>query len=182
MDQQNARQITQNALRSKTLAAAAALGSGRSSGYTEMAQIMTLLHKPDPNIRRTAIKALEKIRGPQAVTLISRCLNDKTGFIRKAACKSLGKLRAHSAKVALLDCLNDKDPSVCCCAAEALFAMGDKSGLNYVKKLVCTKGSHQLEALAVLNELANTKYSLTVTGIKEAQKWIGYKRNWLFRF
>lgn len=173
---------SQGGRRRLTLAGVEAVGLESSRSSTDLLKIMGLLNTKDPLLREGAIKALAKIRGRDATSAIVRCLNDPATRVRVTACKALGSMRAHDAKAGLYDSLTDEDPIVCCSAAEALFLMGDQTGMPRVKKFVCTPGDHQWRALRSLNMLTEKDFHMNGKGLKNAIKWIKSNKKRLFRF
>jgi len=158
--------------RQTSTAAAAAIALAEPSGRSTLLRIAHLLFSKDPRIRLDAINNLKQIGTRDVIPYLCQALNDRDPQIRTETALALGKLRALTAKEKLYDLLNDRNHQVRCAAARALFDMGDKFGLPYVIKLVCTKGDHQLDALRTLRHLTNQKFPITPRGLKEALRWL----------
>ena len=82
--------------------------------------------------RSDAISALTILdRNRRAISVISEALRDKEETIRVLAAVSLGDMKAHSAIPQLRDAMdNDKSPQVSFAAAQSLWKMGDRAGLD----------------------------------------------------
>lgn len=158
--------------RQTSTAAAAALALADPSGQTTLLRIANLLFSNDPHVRLNAINNLLQIGTRQVIPYLCQALNDCDPQVRAETALALGRMRALTAKEKLYDLLNDRNHLVRCAAARALFDMGDKFGLPYVIKLVCTKGDHQLHALRTLRYLTKQKFPITPRGLKEALRWL----------
>ena len=183
MDNYNARYYAQDSLRRQKLAAAAAAVLQPNRNHSgEIFRIIPLLSNADPLTREGAIKNLTKIGSRDAISYITRSLNDREPAVRIAACLGLGYLRAHPAKKNLYDALADRNYLVRCAAALALNDMGDKHGLPNIVELVCKNGPHQIEALRTLSRITCQKFPLTKSGLKEAIRWIKIRQKHLMNF
>ncbi len=183
MDKYQEREIVRRHVRDKHLTAAAAaavLGGRRSSG--DSLNIIRLLGNSDPEVRKGAIRNLAGVGGTSAQTAIAGRVGDSDPGVRVEACRALGRLRAHQAKRQLYDVLGDRHGEVCCAAAEALAAMGDKHGLPYVARLVCTSGIHQIPALRCFCQITGQKFPLNSRGLAEAIGWIRFHQNDIMKF
>ena len=166
--------------RTRSLAAAAATFSGRSS--KDVLKIVRLLQNSDPKVRISALQSLAGIGGINNVPYVFQCLNDRDWHVRVAVCRALSRMRAHTAKSKLYDSLNDRNAEVRCAAAVALSDMGDRVGLPTVTKLVCTSGSHQMEALRAFSLIIKQKFPINQRGLKQAIRWIKLRRKHNIKF
>ena len=87
--------------------------------------ILAALHRPDPNVRAAAIKALRNVASghPEAIVeALSRVLGDAAAEIRALAARYLGEMGAEAepATEALITTLGDAEPTVRQAAALAL--------------------------------------------------------------
>ncbi|MCP4708334.1 MAG: HEAT repeat domain-containing protein [Planctomycetes bacterium] len=160
--------------RSRSLAAAAATFSGRST--TDVLKIVRLLQNSDSEVRISALQSLGGIGGINNVPYVLQSLNDRNWHVRVAACRALSRMRAHTAKSKIFDSLNDRNAEVRCAAALALSDMGDRAGLPIVIKLVCTSGTHQMEALRAFGLIIKQKFPINQRGLKQAIRWIKLRR------
>ena len=163
---------TQGVLNRAVTAAAAAGALGGRLGSGDIFNVTRLLSSGDPKVRQAAIQALVRFGGQDAAAQLSRCLNDSSVQVRIEACKALGQMRAHSAKARLYDALSCRDALVRCAAAAALAKMGDSYGLSCVARLVCVKGTHQLEAVRTLSLMTGHKFRPNKLGVAEAIRWV----------
>jgi len=170
--QSSSKTNTQGVLNRSITAAAAAGALGGRVGSGDILSVIRLLRSGDPKVRQAAIQALVHFGGQETATQVSRCLNDSNVQVRIEACRALGQMRAHSAKARLYDALNGSDALVRCAAAEGLAQMGDKHGLPYVARLVCTKGKHQLESVRTLSLITGHKFRPNKLGLAEAIRWV----------
>ena len=177
MDRDKQRRLTISELRREKLSgvAAASILAQRNSA-TDVIRISRMLNNPDPVIREGTIKSLAQSGGRDAAMAVVRCVRDRDPGVRAAACKALGQMRAHSAKAPLYDALYDSSYMVCCCAAGALAAMGDKIGLAQVMKLLCSSGRHQREALRSLNMITGRNFRVNADGLRQAIHWVAEQK------
>jgi HEAT repeat protein len=183
MDKYQEREISRKYLRDRNLnAAAAAMLGARRQGVAAAGNIIQLLNNSDPEVRRGAIKNLVLVGGQMVVAAIVRRLNDPNLMVRVEACTALGMMRAHAAKSQLYDVLVDRNCEVCCAAAEALANMGDKHGLPYVAKWVCTSDGHQIQALRCFSQITRQRFMLNPRGLKEAIRWIRFHQKDIMKF
>lgn len=84
--------------------------------------LSTLLHDPEPLVRRTAAESLGKIGDPGAVPLLRAALHDTDASVREAAARGLSRLPAAEPSVgeALIGLLQDPEETVRRAAAHAL--------------------------------------------------------------
>lgn len=178
MDTQQDRFLARQHLRRQTLngaaAAAALAGAGKAPDVSKM---MSLLHSHDPYVREGAIKSLAATHNRDAMAVIARCMRDSDIQVRAAACRAIGLLRGHEYKGQLYDAVMDKNPKMRCAAAEALGHMGDKYGLSFIAKLVCTHGDHQIDAIRSLNAIAGKEFRCNQAGLEDAIRWIKSQKN-----
>ena len=55
--------------------------------------------------------------------------------------------------------------------------MGDNYGLSCVARLVCVKGTHQLEAVRTLSLMTGHKFRPNKHGVAEAIRWVRLQKN-----
>ncbi len=79
------------------------------------------LSDPDPEIRRTAVKAWGRRQSPQAIQMLSQTLSSDTDLdVRMAAAAELGNFKDRAAVEALGVALEDSDPALQLRAIESL--------------------------------------------------------------
>jgi HEAT repeat protein len=88
------------------------LGKLRDTGPSEQQVVTEHLGHADPDIRRQAIRSLERMAGDKALEEIGAACNDPNWSVRIAALLSLVEIAGEGAIPALTEALNDYDPMV----------------------------------------------------------------------
>jgi len=85
---------------------------GRIQSNDSTSYLKEMLHKNDPEVRRNAVQALEKLIQVKDARLIINLLNDVDVDVKKASIKALGEIKSKRAIDPLLRLLKNKDEGV----------------------------------------------------------------------
>jgi HEAT repeat protein len=85
---------------------------GRIQNEESTSYLKELLHKNDPEVRRNAVQALEKLLQIKDARLIINLLDDLDASVKKASIKTLGVIKSKRAIGPLLKLLKNKDDDI----------------------------------------------------------------------
>ncbi|MBI4568196.1 MAG: HEAT repeat domain-containing protein [Planctomycetes bacterium] len=107
------------------------IAEGREASIKELAAQYA---DANSTVRKRAIKALGKMRDPQAIEVVRRAVRDPAPDVRKAAIEALGSLRLKEAIPDIGEALrSDPDHEVRRVATEALGEIGDLAAVPYLR-------------------------------------------------
>ncbi|KAF0220622.1 MAG: HEAT repeat-containing PBS [Geobacteraceae bacterium] len=97
-----------------------------------MEDLVVMLRSPDnAGLRNSAVEALARL-GSQAVSVLSRHVDDGDHDVRRFVIDILGEIGAVESVPFLIRALDDPDPNVCAAAAENLGKIGDDRALPFL--------------------------------------------------
>ena len=94
-------------------------------GLEVLPALQELLHRPDPDLRWWATRALAEIDDPQVVSLLLESLQDPDALIRQCAALALRQQPSFQAVPGLAQALSDADRLLARLAADALITTGE---------------------------------------------------------
>ncbi len=109
--------------------------------------------------RVDAVSAVATI-GPQprVVELVEGCLHDKDEDVRRVATTTLGTMKSRSSISKLKQALDDDSPQVSFAAAQALWQMGDRSGIDIFYQIL--EGERKASKGIIRSEIADARKRL----------------------
>ncbi|MGQ0614831.1 MAG: peptidylprolyl isomerase [Planctomycetaceae bacterium] len=112
-------------------------------------QFRAALASPSAAVRRTAARALGRIRDPRGSALLLTMLGDAAGPVRRAALFGLGQIGSRDALLPLREALGGMEPNDAAFAVEALGRLRDPRAVSAIAALLRAREPQVREAAAL---------------------------------